>query len=72
MSGVISPFSPEETRVEQIARWEREGRLVPTCKACQEFYRAPCLPAEVCAPSHKASAGCESGRYPHCTCDRCF
>lgn len=23
-------------------------------------------------PSHTASARCESGKHPHCTCDICF
>jgi hypothetical protein len=23
-------------------------------------------------PSHDASPSCESGKRPHCTCDRCF
>lgn len=23
-------------------------------------------------PSHVASAGCESGKHAHCTCDACF
>lgn len=23
-------------------------------------------------PSHTASARCESGRHPHCTCDTCY
>lgn len=63
-----------ETRAEQIARWEREGFLDPACKGCAYIYRAKdLLPTEVAmGPSHYASPGCRSGRYPHCTCDSCF
>ena len=27
---------------------------------------------EAGAPPHKNSPNCESGKRPHCTCDRCF
>ena len=63
-----------ETRAEQIMRWEQEGRLDPQCIfCCRDFYaNHGCLPSEVFAPNHKASEGCESGKRPHCTCDTCF
>lgn len=60
-----------ETREEQVARWERDGLLDPTCAGCQEFYRSA-MPTSTFAPSHKASDGCQSGKRHHCTCDRCF
>lgn len=31
---------PGETRAECLARWEREERLDPHCRGCQEFYKA--------------------------------
>jgi len=62
-----------ETRAEQITRWEQEGRLDPECPFCQrEFYAAESKPYDVFAPNHKASEGCESGKRAHCTCDTCF
>ena len=62
----------DETRDEQIARWEREGMLDPACPGCAEVYRNPGLPSAVFAPRHKASSRCESGKRAHCTCDICF
>lgn len=62
----------EETREEQIARWERNGHLDQDCKGCAEFYSNPGMPSEVWAPRHKASPRCQSGKHPHCTCDTCF
>jgi hypothetical protein len=62
-----------ETREEAIARLEKQGDLDPNCKTCQEeMYSSPKMPWEVFCPHHKASPSCESGKYPHCTCDTCF
>jgi len=58
--------------MEQIQRWEDEGWLVPGCAGCQEYYNSTSRPVDVFAPGHKGSANCESGKRPHCTCDRCF
>ena len=60
-----------ESRSGLIARGEREGWLVPGCPGCVERYQAP-DPLKVFGPHHKASARCESGKRPHCTCDTCF
>ena len=60
-----------ETREEVIARWERTGDLDPDCSGCQERYAAA-DPRSVFAPYHKPSRNCESGKYAHCTCDKCF
>lgn len=62
----------EETREDQIARWEREGWLDPTCPGCRIYYGSPGLPVNVFSPSHQVSDRCESGKLPHCTCDTCF
>jgi hypothetical protein len=59
-----------ETRAERIARMEAAGRLDPNCALCREFYEHPSLAPF--APDHKANPYCESGKHPHCTCDRCF
>ena len=62
-----------ETRNEQVARWEAEGRLDRSCAFCQrEWYASPKMPEDVFAPGHKPSPRCESGKHPHCTCDTCF
>jgi len=67
-------MSPPETRVEQIARWERDGMLDPSCPMCQrEIYEATeRMPSDVFMPHHQASPYCKSGKRPHCTCDTCF
>lgn len=36
------------------------------CKFC-DAHRADSM-----MPSHSPSENCESGKYPHCTCDVCF
>ena len=61
-----------ESREEQIARWEKDGLLVPDCAGCKEFYEAKGKPSDVFAPRHQPSSGCKSGKHPHCTCDTCF
>ena len=68
-----------ETRDEMIQRWEKEGRLNPDCRFCQdEYYAKKSLPSDVFAPRHEGSKNCESGslasggRNSHCTCDTCF
>ena len=62
----------EETRQEAIARWEREGRLDPTCQGCEPFYASTGMPWDVMQPRHKASLLCESGKRAHCTCGVCW
>lgn len=64
------PLVKAESREEKIERLETQGSLDPTCPGCKEFYEHQTL--SPFAPSHRASAGCESGRRPHCTCDTCF
>lgn len=62
-----------ETREKQIARWEKSGWLVPGCPGCQPVYDDPRKPAQSQqGPSHKPSNHCESGKRPHCSCDRCW
>ena len=58
-------------RPQIIQHMESLGSLVPTCRACWEFYDAP-DPRDVFAPRHRASMHCQSGQRPHCTCDTCF
>lgn len=36
------------------------------CRTCDEH-----KPGDI-TPPHDASARCESGKRPHCTCDMCF
>ena len=61
------------SRAEQIEEWEKRGKLVWGCLGCRPFYITDhqCL-TSVFAPRHGASARCESGKRPHCTCDTCF
>ena len=42
------------------------GILVPGCSTCDRHVSGAMM------PSHFASARCESGGHPHCTCDSCF
>ncbi len=48
----------------------------PNCKTCVEIFypqlRVGMKFERIFAPRHKASSRCESGKYPHCTCDTCF
>lgn len=64
-----------ETRLEQMrderhARASFKGKLKhrtrPNCEFCRRYGH------ESNMPSHDASDRCESGKRPHCTCDRCF
>jgi hypothetical protein len=62
---------------EQIARLEADGCLDPDCRMCQKvFYPYFREHGDTrdwpFAPRHKASPRCQSGKYPHCTCDTCF
>lgn len=41
-------------------------RATSGCKYCFEHQLVDMM------PPHEASRGCQSGRRPHCTCDRCF
>ena len=60
------------TRAEIVAAMESDGDMVPGCHGCAERYAAEDPQGGVFAPRHKASARCESGRRPHCTCDVCW
>ena len=64
------------TAAATIARLEADGRLSPTCRMCQEVFYPAVRDGKpiwnVFAPPHKASPRCQSGKYPHCTCDTCF
>ncbi len=45
----------------------RRRRLPPgECKGCDAERGLPM------APYHDASAACESGKHPHCSCDFCW
>ena len=44
----------------------RRRRPKGECTYCDEHGDDPMM------PSHMASARCESGKHPHCTCDTCF
>lgn len=60
----------EESREQRIARLEAAGIIFPDCSGCRVWYEG--AQAYPMAPSHEASAYCESGKRPHCTCDSCF
>lgn len=62
--------SRETIKRERLARMEEMGHLDPRCSKCREFYDHP--DGMPFAPDHKPSDACESGKRPHCTCDRCF
>lgn len=54
---------------------EKEGKLDPNCKGCEEFYEQMRKGKQfwtIFAPRHKASESCRSGKRNHCTCDTCF
>ena len=59
-----------EPREQRLRRLERLGVIHPDCPGCREWYEHPT--ADPMAPRHTPSARCESGKRPHCTCDRCF
>lgn len=59
-----------KVKAAKIQRLVDSGYIVPGCKGCQEFFEHPTV--DPFAPRHKASDSCESGKYPHCTCDTCF
>lgn len=64
----------DETIDQRIARLEKLGMLDPECPTCQrEFYpRYRAGKDAPFAPPHRSSSNCQSGKYPHCTCDTCF
>lgn len=67
----------QEQRDDQIKYLEELGDLSPKCLSCQDlyaFYRKQWQPgmSAPMAPRHRASALCESGKRPHCTCNTCF
>lgn len=66
----LAQESREEKKLKRIVRMEVMGALDRTCSRCREFYDHP--DGTPFAPDHKASDHCESGKRPHCTCDRCF
>lgn len=68
------PRTFTEARERQIARWERDGLLDPTCSICQEWFyaRTDTMPRDVFAPRHRAGLSCRSGSRPHCSCGSCF
>ncbi len=54
-----------------------DGRKVSIGGIGNVNWRSDCAQCErqgkgAFAPSHDASGRCESGKRPHCTCDRCF
>lgn len=65
-----------QTVDEYLREAEARGDYDPNCKTCVAVF----LPEvekggvlwNVFAPPHKASPRCQSGKYPHCTCDTCF
>jgi hypothetical protein len=62
------------TRHREVTRLERGGFVDRTCPGCAEVIAAV-LAGEVPSfpgPGHKPSSYCESGKRPHCSCDRCF
>lgn len=68
-------------RAERIAELEADGQLDPACPGCKvfyEYYRSTYDPSRFetrmgpFAPWHRALSNCQSGKYPHCTCDTCF
>lgn len=60
--GTNKVHSHNDTCVTCEQRATREREECPTCKQ----YRGQMM------PPHFASARCESGQRPHCTCDVCF
>lgn len=49
-----------------MAEHPTETSEVPEpCTLCEQY-------AKTGGPSHNPSPRCESGKRPHCTCDRCW
>jgi hypothetical protein len=49
------------------------GALEPGCPGCESSFEAVKAGKDLpFMPHHKPSSRCESGRYPHCSCDTCF
>lgn len=47
---------------------QKRQRLRLNCPACQKYAQE----GETFHPPHDPSPMCESGKRPHCTCERCF
>lgn len=60
-NGVFPP-QPGTVKPVKATRWIRKN----DCAYCAEHGD------ESMMPPHDASANCESGKRPHCTCDICF
>ncbi len=63
-------LATEETKEQRLARLEAQGIIFKDCPYCREWYEHPT--GNPAAPRHQASASCESGKRPHCTCDTCW
>lgn len=76
MESVGKQLKTKEEIEAYMSDMESLGMLDPSCQMCRNiFYPAVQdgrFISSVFAPSHKPSRYCESGKRPHCTCDRCF
>jgi hypothetical protein len=75
MSKMNATVTPKAV-TDYIRASELVGLLDPHCKMCvQVFYplvKQGRKVSDIFAPSHRPSDHCQSGKRPHCTCDRCF
>lgn len=59
--------------LDNLARLVRMGVVDPECPGCADTIagvrEGRWRPV---GPGHKPSPACESGKHPHCSCDRCF
>lgn len=58
----------EDGRTYRVRAGTDEPRYYDLCEPCQTFLHTKVT----FFPPHVASRRCESGRRPHCSCDRCF
>ena len=63
----------EPTREEVLARMTEHGVIAPegVCSTC-DLRRKSTDPLNYMETPHAANQKCESGCYPHCSCDTCF
>lgn len=68
ISGKRKPAPEVEEWAEEVTlpRKQRRRLVNPECRTCLEHGGG------LGCPPHDASPHCQSGSYPHCTCDRCF
>jgi len=71
LGGSVNAFPTKEEALAMVEELRPDFRdatfRVVECPTCVEIKASGGF-----GPRHDASPRCESGKYPHCTCDTCF